>query len=99
MSLLVLVVCVAGVTVMSRLAPMLLLRPLEGLAGEVIERLPAPLFAALAVLSFVPSSGAAADPAIGGAMVGALLVWRVRSLLLTLAAGLTGYLIVATILG
>lgn len=98
MSLLVLVVCVAGVTVISRMAPMLLLPPLKGPAGEVIDRLPAPLFAALAVLSFVPSEGSTADPAVGAAMVGALLVWRVRSLLLTLVAGLAGYLIVATVL-
>lgn len=97
MSLIVLVVGVAGVTVLSRLAPMLLLPEPEDFIAEVVARLPAPLFAALAALSLVPTTGSLPDPAIVAAIIGALLVGRKRSLLLTLTAGLTGYLSVAAL--
>lgn len=96
MSLPVLLV-VAVVTVGSRIAAMALLPPPRGRASEVVERLPAPLFAALAALSL--SGPGMGDPAMLAAVACALVAARRPSLLLVLAAGMSGYLVVRALGG
>jgi branched-subunit amino acid transport protein len=64
----------------------------RGAMGQVVDRVPVPLFAALAVVSLTGSDGRLTiDPPLVAACAGALLTVRQRSLLLTLAAGLAGY--------
>ena len=89
---------VAAVTVGSRVAALALLPPPPGTLAGLVARLPAPLFAALAALSLTGSEAGAQDPAMLAALGCALLVSRWSSLLLTLAAGLSGYLTVSLLL-
>lgn len=79
------------VTVASRVLPMALLPTPRGRAALVLDALPAPLFAALAALALV-GDGAPAPPvllAAAAALLGALR----RSLALTLACGIAGFLL------
>lgn len=94
MSLLVLLLAGAAVTIGSRVVALALLPAPRGRLAEVVERLPAPLFAGLAALSLVGSDAGASDPPTLAALVCALLAARWSSLLLTLAAGLGGFVIV-----
>jgi branched-subunit amino acid transport protein len=89
---LVLLLGVAAVTVASRVAALALLPPPRGAAAGLVRRLPAPLFAALAALSVVTSDGGVTDPAMLAAVGCALLSTRWSSLLVTLGAGLGGFL-------
>lgn len=83
---------VAAVTVGSRVAALALLPPPpDGLAG-LVRRLPAPLFAALAALSLAGSDAGVTDPRMLTAVGCALLATRWTSLLVTLGAGLAGFL-------
>lgn len=97
MSLLTLVLGVAAITVGSRVAALALLPPPRGRTAEVVRRLPAPLFAALAALSLTGSRAGATDPAMLVGLGCALLSTRSSSLLVTLLAGLGGYLLAGLI--
>lgn len=90
----VLLLAVAAVTVGSRIVALAVLPPPRGRLAEVVERLPAPLFAGLAALSLVGSDAGAADPATLAAVGCALLAARWSSLMLSLIAGLGGFLVV-----
>ncbi|HLT97033.1 MAG TPA: AzlD domain-containing protein [Acidimicrobiia bacterium] len=93
MSLLTLLL-VAAITYISRVAAMALLPPPAGRTAEVVDRLPAPLFAALAAYTVMSAETGPTDPALLGAAACALLTFRRRSMLVTLAAGLAGYLLI-----
>lgn len=88
-----LLLAVTAITVGSRVAALALLPPLRGAAAGVARRLPAPLFAALAVLSITGSDRGIADPALLTAVACALLSTRWSSLLITLLAGLGGFVV------
>jgi hypothetical protein len=94
-----LVATVAAVTVGSRVAATALLPAPRGRLAEVIGRLPAPLFAAMAALSLVRSESGSTDPAMLVAVGCALVSTRWRSLLLTVVAGLAGYVLGDHLLG
>ncbi len=89
----VLVGAVAVVTVGSRVAATALLPAPRGSLAELIGRLPAPLFAALAAVSLRGSDAGAGDPALLMAVGCALASTRWRSLLVTVLAGLTGFVV------
>jgi branched-subunit amino acid transport protein len=93
----VLVLLAALVTVGSRIAALALLPPPSGPLAGLVARLPAPLFAALAALSLTQASAGSRDPALLAALGCAALAARWRSLLLVLAAGLAGYLLVTVV--
>lgn len=84
---------VAAITVGSRFAALVLLPPPRGAIAGLAQRLPAPLFAALAALSLTGSDAGAAEPAMLAAVGCALLATRWSSLLVTLVAGLGGFLL------
>ena len=63
---------------------------------RILDRIPAPLFAALAAISLF-EEGRIADPATLGATVGALLLAPSRSLLWVLLGGFGGYAVVALV--
>jgi len=88
---------VAAITVGSRVAALALLPPPRGAAAGFVRRLPAPLFAALATLSLTGSGGGVTDPAMLAALGCALLATRWSSLLITLGAGLAGFLVASLI--
>lgn len=71
---------------------MVLLPPPNGHLATVVARLPAPMFAALAILTLTSPSGQLPTLPALIAVLGALLGARWRSLFLTLFAGLAGYL-------
>ncbi len=88
-----LVVAVAAVTVGSRIAAIALLPEPRGRLAAIVDRLPAPLFAALAAVSLTGSDRGSGDPALLLAVGCALVSTRWRSLLLTVIAGLGGFLL------
>lgn len=88
---------IAAITVGSRIAALALLPPPRGAVAGLVRRLPAPLFAALAALSFAGSEGGISDPALLTAGACALAVARWSSLLVTLAAGVGGFLVAGLI--
>ncbi|CAN5602667.1 hypothetical protein BH23ACT7_BH23ACT7_04540 [soil metagenome] len=88
---------VAAITVGSRVAALALLPPPRGAVAGLVRRLPAPLFAALAALSLTGSDGGVTDPAMLAALGCALLATRWSSLLITLGAGLAGFLVASLI--
>jgi hypothetical protein len=92
-----LVAAVAVVTVGSRVAATAVLPAPRGALSEVIDRLPAPLFAALAAVSLTGAEGSAADPALLLAAGCALASTPWRSLLITVAAGLAGFVVGTTV--
>lgn len=86
------VLWVAIITVATRLAAVAFLPPPEGRLAQVVARLPAPLFGALAAYSLLGSGGEVDVPMLVG--VGcAVLATRSRSLLVVLAAGIGGFLL------
>ena len=95
MSDLTLVLAAAALTYASRAAAVAVLPIASGRVLDFIERLPAPLFAGLAVFALVGSPPELPDwPGIAAA-IGALLAAPKRSLGLTLAVGLAAYAVVA----
>jgi len=88
---------VAAITVGSRVVALALLPPPRGAVAGLVRRLPAPLFAALAALSLTGSDGGVTDPAMLAALGCALLATRWSSLLITLGAGLAGFLVASLI--
>lgn len=93
------VLAAAGLTYVSRLAAMVFLPAPRGWLAEVVERLPAPLFAALAAVSLLDDGQGLPPPPILAAAAGALLVAPRRSLLLTLVAGLGAFAVVTLLTG
>lgn len=92
------VFAVAVVTLGSRVTALAVMPPPRGAAARVVSRLPAPLFAVLAALSLTGSRAGLADAPMLAAVACALLATRWKSLLVTLAAGLGGFLL-ATVVG
>ncbi len=88
-----LVIAVATVTIGSRIAARALLPAPRGRLAELVDRLPAPMFAALAAVSITSSDRGATDLAMFLAVGCALASTRWRSLLLTVTAGLVGFLV------
>lgn len=93
MNLAALVSIVAVVTLGSRILALAVLPPPDGWLAEVVQRLPAPLFAGLAVVSLTGADSGLTHPPLLVAVLCALVSARWRSLLGTLAAGLGGYLL------
>jgi hypothetical protein len=93
MSTAVLVVAVAVITIGSRVVATAVLPPPDGAIAEIVRRLPAPLFAAMAALSLVDSNhrGAPALVAAAAAVAAAVATAGRRSLLVVVVAGLVGY--------
>jgi hypothetical protein len=87
-----LVAAAAVVTYGSRAAAIVFLPPPTGKMLTFIERLPAPLFAGLAVFALVGDAAWPEPPALCAAAA-ALAVAPRRSLAVTLAAGLAAYLL------
>jgi branched-subunit amino acid transport protein len=91
---LALVLVVAVLTYLSRATAVALLPPPKGHLLEFVSRIPAPLFAGLAVYAFVGSDLTLPDPPTIAAVVAALAVSPKKSLGITLAAGIIGFLVV-----
>jgi hypothetical protein len=92
-----LLLAVAAITVGSRVAALAVLPPPQGAAADLVRRLPAPLFAALAALSLTGSDSGITNPAMLTAVCCALLSTRWSSLLITLMAGLGGFAVASLI--
>lgn len=90
MNALLLVVVLAVLTYASRAAAFAAPAPPPGVR-EALDRVPAPLFAALAGLSLVQASGALAAAPVLGAAAGAILLSLRRSVPLVVLGGAVGY--------
>lgn len=104
MSLVLLVVAAALVTYVARATSLVLLPTPQGWLAQMVERLPAPLFAGLAAATLLASGSTSWVPSLPAlaAVAGALLVAPRRSLGLALLAGLVGHgvaLVVLSALG
>lgn len=86
------------VTVASRVLPMALLPTPRGRIAEVLDALPAPLFASLAALALVGGEQAPTPPVLLAAAAALLGATR-RSLALTLCCGITGFFLGQTLTG
>lgn len=91
MTIWTLLILAAAVTYGSRIATTALLPAPRGRLAELIERLPAPLFGALAAVALVDSASGPTDWPMLAAVAGALAASRTRSLFAVLAAGLAAY--------
>lgn len=89
----------AGLTYLSRVAAMVFLPPPRGWLADVVERLPAPLFAALAAVSLLGEGDGMPPLPILAAVAGAIVVAPRRSLLLTLITGLAAFVVVTLVTG
>lgn len=87
-----LLVALTLVTAASRVLPMALLPHPRGRAAEVLQSLPAPMFAGLAALALVGDGALPGVPAVLAA-IGALLGALRRSLGLALVCGVAGFLL------
>jgi branched-subunit amino acid transport protein AzlD len=96
---LTLLVAVALITVGSRILALAILPPPRGAMAALAQRLPAPLFAALAALSLAGAEGGIATPGMLAAVCCALAAaLRWRSLLVILGAGVGGFVVAGLIL-
>lgn len=87
----------AALTYGSRVVGLLVVPQVAGRLRDVLERLPAPLFAALAALPLL-ADGALAPPPVLAALAGGVLAALLRrSLLIALLGGLLGYLAATTL--
>lgn len=82
----------AIITIASRVLPMSLLPTPTGRLAEILDALPAPLFASLAVLALL-GDGNRPSPPVLLATAAALLGAAHRSLALTLVCGIAGFLL------
>ena len=94
-----LLVVIALITYGSRIAGVALLPRPRGRAEHVLARMPAPIFASLAVLSLINTDRSLAAPAVWTAALGALITTPRRSLALALIGGLVGYLVGRAVFG
>jgi hypothetical protein len=92
-----LLLAVAAITIGSRAAALAVLPPPHGRAADIARRLPAPLCAALAALSITVSGPGPTNPALLAAVCCALLSTRWSSLLITLVAGLGGFVLASLV--
>lgn len=90
---LALVATVAVITYATRAAAVVLLPAARGRLLEFVARLPAPLFAGLAVFALIGDDLAVPDGSTLAAVGAALVVTPKRSLGLTLAAGIAGFVL------
>ena len=97
MSDLALVVVVAAITYLSRAGAVVLVPAARGRLLDFVRRIPVPLFAGLAVFALVGDEVVVPEPAVLAAAVAALMVSPRRSLGLTLAAGIVGFVVVELI--
>jgi branched-subunit amino acid transport protein len=86
-----LVLVITAITFASRAAAVVLLPPLPPRLRDVLDRMPAALFAGLAAHSLVVPGSGLAQPHVLAAALGALLVAPRKSLPLCLVAGVVGY--------
>lgn len=94
MSDLALIVAIAAITYASRAAAVVFLPSARGRFLAFVGRIPAPLFAGLAVFALFGAELSTPDSSTIAAVVAALVVSPRRSLGLTLAAGIAGFLLV-----
>ena len=87
-----LLLALTSVTIASRVLPMVLLPTPRGRAARLLDALPAPLFASLAALALFDDGRTPPLPVVLAA-VAALLGATRRSLVLTLACGVAGFLV------
>lgn len=99
MSVLVLVLVVAVVTYLSRVAALVLFPTPTGMAETILRRVPGPLFTGLAVATLVGTSGTPPPVPMVVAVVTAVAVAPRRSLGLCLVAGIAGYGVAAALTG
>ncbi len=85
------VAAAAALIYASRAASVVLLPAPRGALLAYVERLPGPLFAGLAVFALAGESTAWPDAPVLGAAVAAVAVAPVRSIAVSLAAGLAAY--------
>lgn len=95
---LILIIVVAAITYLSRASAVVLLPAARGYLLGLVTRMPAPLFAGLAVFALVGDELRWPDPSTIAAVVAAVLVSPKRSLGLTLAAGILGFVALELIL-
>lgn len=88
-----LLIAIGLITYASRAAALVFLPRPSPRVEEVLARMPAPIFASLAVLSLIESDGGLAGGPVLLAAFGALAMTPRRSLPLCLAGGLVGYLL------
>lgn len=92
-----LILVLAAITYSSRVLALVVLPPPSERVELILNRVPAPLFAGLASLSLIESTGRLADRPVLFATAAALLAAPFRSFLGVLVAGLTGYAIEAVL--
>jgi branched-subunit amino acid transport protein len=85
------ILVVAALTYSSRALALVLMPVPREAVKSVLDRIPAPLFAALASIALVDADGSVADVPVVTAAAGALLLARTRSLLVVLLGGVAGY--------
>lgn len=83
----------AVITYGSRAVALVLVPSLPPAVTRVLDRMPAPLFAGLAIHALLGPTGELAGPQTLAATAGALIAAPLRSLPVCLLAGLAGYLI------
>lgn len=89
---------IALLTYLSRAAPLLVMpKPTERLR-MILGRVPAPLFASLAITSLMEDGSLASLETVSAALAGLLLTWT-RSLLWVLVGGVVGYGLAIWVLG
>ncbi len=93
-----LIVAIALVTYASRAVALVLMPHPSPRIAAVLDRIPAQLFASLAVTSLIPEGSLVASETLYAA-VGAALATPTRSLLWVLVGGSTGYSLGALLLG
>lgn len=98
MSDLALLVTVAAITYLSRAGAVVLLPGARGYLLGLVSRIPAPLFASLAVFALVGDGVELPGASTTAAAIAAVLVAPRRSLGLTLAAGIVGFVVVELVL-
>lgn len=97
MSDLALIITVAAITYLSRAAAVVLFPSARGYLLALVGRIPAPLFASLAVFALVGDDVVLPEASTIAAVIAGLLVAPKRSLGLTLAAGIAGFVFVELI--
>ena len=86
-----LLLALAGITYASRAVSLVFMPSPPPRLERFLNRVPAPLFASLAAVSVIDSSGNFVPPAVLLAAAGALIMSPRRSLLAALLGGLAGY--------
>ena len=82
------ILLLAGLTYASRAAALVLLPAVPPVLTAVLDRMPGPLFAGLAVASLLGGDGGITDPVALAAVVGALVATPTRSLPVILVVGM-----------